>query len=118
MTPQQAVSPEIWQKLPDEQKQRRLSFGTELAYAFADSFVYSSHPLLPTYTLKTRAGNQTTGHYMIDFRRIYRIECRKVGNPKQSPWEAKILQLSIDTRDELRLKLAKYYSRIPREDEV
>jgi len=55
---------------------------------------------------------------MLDFRRIYRVECEKVANPKQAPLETKILELSVVTRGELRDKLADYFGRIPDEDRI
>jgi len=66
--------------------------------------------------VKRKGGPSETGYYMLDFRRICRIECNKVVKPEQAPLEPKVLQISIETRGELREKLAWYFGRIPKED--
>jgi hypothetical protein len=55
---------------------------------------------------------------MIDFRRMHKVECDRIANAKQAPLDTKILQLSVDTRAELREKLAAYFWRVPAEDVV
>jgi hypothetical protein len=55
---------------------------------------------------------------MIDFRRICRIECNEIVTPEQAPLKTKVLQISIETRRELRDKLTWYFGRVPEEDMV
>lgn len=116
MPREKAVSPEKWAKLSAEEKQERMAGGD--AYALVEYFIYASHDLLPPYTVKGPEGPLQTGYYMIDFRRICRIECNKIVKPDQAPLETKVLQISIETRRELRDKLAWYFGRVPEEDMV
>jgi len=115
MLPQQSVSPHVWECLPSEEKEKRLSVGK--TFAFVALFIYGENKLFPEYIIRTDR-NFKTRFYMIDFRNTYRLNCRKIVNAKDFPLESKYLQLSIDTRSELRYKIAKYYSRVPKEDKV
>ena len=117
MEPEQSVPPDVWKTMSDEDKASRFK-GKRKAYAFLETFVYEKHDLLKTYSVHRQAGNIETNYYMLDFRRIYRVECDKVANPKQAPLETKILELSVVTRGELRDKLADYFGRIPDEDRI
>ena len=117
MTAQQTVSPEKWAELSDPEKQKRLDLGKP-AYAFAEYFVYEQHPLLPVYEDKWKGESRQIGHYMIDFRKIHKVECPEIKSPTDCPLGAKVLQLSIDTRAQLREKFTDYFGRIPREDET
>ncbi|MBN1508459.1 MAG: hypothetical protein JW955_16540 [Sedimentisphaerales bacterium] len=114
MSPDKAVAPDIWGGLPESERQGRLSAGD--AYALVEYFIYAPHDFLPKYTVNRKGGPIQTGYYMLDFRRIYRIECDKVANAKQAPLEPRLLQISIETRGELRDKLAWYFGRTPKED--
>jgi hypothetical protein len=116
MEPQQTVSPQIWERFPPEEKQKRLEVGYE--YGFIEFFVYEKNDLFPKYIINRRNGNIETNNYMIDFRNTHKVSCEKIITPKNAPLKSKILQLSIETRSELRLKIAKYYARIPIEDQV
>jgi len=114
MKPQQTVSPEIWDKFPDEEKQRRLEEGDR--YSFRELFIYEKNALFPKYTIHRRKGNIETNYYMIDFRNTYKLRCKKIISPENSPLESKISQLSIQTRSELRDKISLYYGKPPKED--
>jgi len=120
MSPQQAVPPDIWTQMSDEEKQRRLDLSHPKSFAFVEYFIYSPHDLLPEYKLKSKKenGQIKTGFYMIDFRRLYKIVCKQVNSAKQSPTKTKVLQLSIQTRANLRDKFVNYFSRVPEEDNV
>ena len=118
MTPRQAVSPSIWDRMSEEERARRLDFGKASSYAYSDSFVYAPHTLLKKYPVKGKGVETETGYYMIDFRRIYRVECRQISSAKQAPLEVKLLQLRIRARSELRDKLAWYFGRPSPEDEI
>jgi hypothetical protein len=117
MTPQQALSPEDWGELSEAEKQRRLDF-IKPAHAFAEYFVYEQHPLLPAYEYKWKGESRQLGHYMIDFRKIHKVECPKIKSATECPLDAKVLQISIDTRTQLRGKFTDYFGRIPTEDQV
>jgi hypothetical protein len=117
MEPQQAVSPTIWEKLPLEERQKRLEVGQ--TYALLNLFIYEKHELFPKYILRRKdKENIETNYYMIDFRNTYKLCCDKIISPENSPLESKILQLSIEARSELREKLINYYANIPPEDKI
>ena len=116
MEPQQTVNSQIWEQFPHEEKQRRLDVG--YAYAFIELFIYDQNNLFPKYTLNRRNGNIETNYYMIDFRNTYKLSCEKIRTPEDAPLDSKYLQLSIQTRSELRAKIADYYARVPKEDIV
>jgi hypothetical protein len=117
MMPEQSVPPDCWQRLPDSEKQKRLSVG--LQYAFVELFVYAEHPILPSYFLSLRDGSrEECKQHMIDFRQSFTVRCERITN-NSTPFEnVKCLQLSTDIRSELRAKMAAYYSRIPEEDKA
>lgn len=116
MPPEKAVPPLDWRKMREEEKRKRLSAGN--AYAFVELFIYEEHDLLERYEIPTRRGPIETGCYVVDFRAIYRVNCDKVNTPENAPLEAKLLQLSVETRAELRAKIADYFGRAPAEDEA
>ncbi|MDD5510544.1 MAG: hypothetical protein PHI12_07035 [Dehalococcoidales bacterium] len=115
MSPEQAVAPEVWKGFPEEVKQERLMEGD--TYALVAFFIYEKHALLAEYPLGKKT-TINTGYYLVDFRTIYQLECKKVQNPKDCPWESKILEMTIPARNELRDKLASYYQKRPKEDLV
>ena len=88
------------------------------SYAFVDFFVYAPHGLLPTYTIRWNGEDRAIGHYRIDFRKMYKVDCDEVVDPKNTPKRVKRLQLSIDVRKQLREKLSHYFGRPAREDEL
>lgn len=120
MKPEFTVPPIIWDSFQIEEKSKRLAVG--LDYAFLYLFLYEKSDSLPPYKIHRREENIKTTHYMIDFRNTYCINCDKIGNPgeeiKNDVLNSKILQLTIETRKELRDKLSNYYGRTPKEDEI
>jgi len=114
MEPQQTVPPPAWEQFSDDMKQEKLKEG--LAHAFLDLFIYENHVLLPEYIVHRKEGNVITQYHMIDFKNSYKIDCDRINSPEDAPLNKKVLQLSIESRSELRDKIAKYYSRIPIED--
>ena len=114
MEPQQAVAPKVWENFPEQEKEKRLKEG--YAYAFLEFFVYDKNELFPNYTVHRKEENIETNYYMIDFRNTFKISCEKIITPKDAPLESKLLQLSIQSRSELRAKLANYYGKVPEED--
>lgn len=116
MTAQEAVPPEEWKRLGERERQRRLARNGGRSLQFLRWFVYAEHALLPRHEVKVGKEALTVGSYMVDFRQMHRIESRSIANPKQSPLHAKVLQLSVQTRAELREKLAHYFGRPAPED--
>lgn len=114
MSPQEAVSKEIWDALGEKERQKRLL--VEKGYAFSELFIYEKNSLFPPYKIKRKERQIETNYYMIDFKDTYKIKCDKIITPKNSPWDMKYLQLSKNTRSELRKKISDYYGRVPDED--
>ena len=115
MEPQQAIPPHAWKRMTPEQRLERLAVGRE--YAFVSLFIYEKHDLLPKYTLHRPRGKYIeTNYYMTNFRNIHKLCCDKINTPEDAPLESKVLQLSIETRKELREKVASYYGTPPPED--
>ena len=117
MLPEQSVPPSQWEKMTPEEKTRRFDMSQRESYTFLDNFVYAPHDLLPWYSLDVvRRGKVETGHYMIDFRKTCRVECKEIVNPKNVPLGAKVLQLTAESRQHLRDKFTYYFNRIPVEE--
>jgi hypothetical protein len=113
--PDKSVPPDAWKKMPDDEKFKRQNNG--MAYTFLEQFIYKDHDIFSEYEVKRKkAPNIFTKFYMIDFRYTFRVICSKIKNPNNVPTEAKCLQLTIGTRQELRDKISHYYGRVPVED--
>lgn len=107
--------PDEWERMPDEKKTEELTEGKQ--YAFYHYFIYKEHEYFPEYIMR----KQQTRYYMIDFRKIFSINCtdlifKKNGEIPEKIFNAKILQLSVAARDDLRNKIVNYFGRIPDED--
>ena len=114
MTIQEAIGPEKWKKMSDEEKTKHLATSPDKKYIGVNEFVYEEHDLLPEYEIKYNKQTANTNYYMIDFREICRVQ-----KPSDvEPSAIKRLQLSVQTRAELRDKLAHYFGRKPDEDAV
>lgn len=119
MYPQQSVPPHIWEKLGEEERQRRHAEG--FGYAFTDLFIYEFSDVLQKYIINHKIKkNIETGFYMIDFKNITKVNCGLIKDPKpiQAPSGSKCLELSIEARGELREKISDYFGRVPKEDEI
>ena len=116
MEPENTLPPDVWKKLSDDEREKRLEKG--LGYAFLELFIYEQNDLFPKYTIHRKRGDIETNYYMIDFRDTYKLNCEKIITPKNSPLDSKCLQLSVQTRAELRDKISYYYARVPQEDEI
>lgn len=117
MPPEKAVSPKIWQEnLTEEQRNKRILEGPK--YSFGEYFIYEKDDLLPVYEIKykDKPTGINTGYYMIDFKDIFTIKSSKI--VKYIKYPRKILELSIETRAELRTKISEYFTRVPEEDQV
>lgn len=118
MPAERTIPPHKWKAMSQEIKERELDLEND-AYAFDDFFIYQEHPLLPQYTVDLIGQpNQETGCYMVDFKTAYRINCDKIKRDKEHPIDAKLLQLSKESRADLRNKITAYFARIPVEDQV
>ncbi len=119
MSPQQSVQPQVWSQLSAEEQQRRIAEGN--TYAHANLFIYDKHEILLKYKLSGKRGETqeiTTGYYMVDFKNIVKVNCDRIVSPSNSPSECRLLELTVEAREDLRAKLGWYYSRIPKEDQV
>ena len=116
--PDKAYAPDDWQKIPPEEQQAKLARGK--GYIEYYLFIYAPNDCFPPYE---RRGQQTQ-FYMVDFRNIQTLRCGLIKSREDTSEEdtnilaSKCLQLSIQTRDELRMKLAHYFGRRPDEDEM
>lgn len=115
MDPRNSVPSESWEKMGVEKQNQLLAM--EQSYAFLNLFIYKKDIKLKPYVLKTKSNSIETGFYMIDFKNIFYISSKEIQRGKDLSF-IKILQLSIDTRKELRDKLTHYFSRVPDEDKI
>ena len=116
MGAEKTLPPKAWKALPEKEREKRLREG--ITYASPGLFIYEENDLFEQYTFNISGKEIKTRHYMIDFKNIYKISCDKIISPEKSPLESKCLQLSIQTRSELRDKIAYYFGRIPEEDKI
>ena len=115
MPVEKMVPPAAWPKIPLKKQQEMLEKGNALA--FYDLFIYEKHDLLPSYEINLKGqDNLMTNHYMISFKNCFKINCAQISRSKNIPEGTKVLQLSIDARNQLRDKLTYFYSRVPDED--
>jgi len=105
---------EAWNHMsPEEANERR---NQEPGYMFLECFVFMPNAILPEYRIK----ESKIGHYMVDFKSIYRFESTSI---KRSNGETslpqgcnKSLQLTALARNGLREKLTSFFARVPDED--
>jgi hypothetical protein len=112
--PELSVSTELWND-PKFQPRREKLLAEGEAYTNKELFIYAPHDLLAKYTLDYKPPVEMH-YYMIDFKTIYKIDCNQIDRDKDPPAEIKLLQLTVQTREELRRKLSLYYGQIPEED--
>lgn len=111
---EKSLPPDAWEEMSSEEKVNRLA--KDDAYVLVDNFIYAPYALFPEYKVDRRNGNISTGHYYIDFRTSIRISYGQITNPKFQPGPCKVLQLSVETREQLRKKIASFYQRVPAEE--
>ena len=117
MNPEQSVTPHIWATFPPEEQGKRMAEG--IAYAFLELFMYQEHEYLPEYTLTNpKRESFQTKFFMIDFRNNFKVNCEALKEGKETLSGARLLQLSVNTRNELREKIASFYGRVPKEDKL
>ncbi len=101
-----------WDEMSEEIKEEIMA--KEPGYGFFENYFYSPHEALPEYILKYKKNPELPfKYYMIDFKEAFTITSKLIQRGMTYP---KTLQLTIQARDELRNKLAYYFSRIPEED--
>lgn len=109
--PEKSIPPTGWEGLSTKKKEARISQGVQ--YVFFEYYIYDKHELLPEYELGMTKNKFKTNYYMIDFRNIYRLDCKRFQSAIHSPLETKILQLSLQARIELQQKLHFFYRLAP-----
>lgn len=114
--PQFHIPEEDWNKLTLNERTKREKGGK--AFTLLNYFIYDKHPLFSPYELKSKK----LQHYMIDFNRISNVYCESliIKRGVKAPDEilkAKILQLTVEARRDLREKLGNYFERVAPEDE-
>lgn len=115
MPPEKSVTRVVWEsQLPQDRKQKMMAQGD--CYAVMECFVYAPHDLLRRYMLDVKPAPIEVGHYMVDFKSIFRVQCKQINRGAYAPSSTKILQLSKEAREELRNKLSFYFWRPPEED--
>ena len=116
--PDKVYAPDDWQKMSYEIKQEKLARGK--GYTEYYLFVYSENGIFLPYKRR----EQETRYYMVDFRNVQTIKCEVIKSREDTKEEhvsvlkSKCLQLTRQTREELRLKLSHYFGRRPSEDEI
>ena len=110
---EKSVSPFHWDNMDIGERTNRLAKGE--AYVFVEKFVFAPSDLFSEYTINRRDGNIQTRHYVVDFRDSIKIACEHI-NRDYSPGAAKVLQLSVETRELMRRKIGSFYQRVPDED--
>jgi hypothetical protein len=118
VAPKDSMPSHGWERLKPEQKTARLN--EDPGYVFLDCFIYQPHSLLARYHLRKEKMEWETGHYMVDFKAMYRFECALIRRENQvAPVPEgcrKLLQLTAMARKELRDKLTYFFSRPAEED--
>jgi len=117
MTRLQAIPPGHLRAMSDDDR-AEIEADTRKELRLLGFFVYAPNDLLPAYPVKVNKKSVPVSHYSVDFREIHRIKCNEIQSAKKSPWKAKLLQLSRNSREQLRTKLASYFARPAPEDEV
>jgi hypothetical protein len=114
--PEYTIPPEGWDRLSEKDKSIRISKGP--AYTFGDFFIYSENPFFPKFEVSMRNEKLNIGFLMVNFKDIQKACCDGITEVSETPNPAKILELSIRARNDLREKLSWYFSRIPEEDSI
>ena len=133
------MHPEQWNSLTDEQKQEALN--KEPKYGLDNYFVYVGNEHMHSYFVRKkiqyRERTDTDSryprferiskplllkieHYIVDFKKIYRVNCEGIHKKtiENTILSSKRLQLSAETRNSLRLKMAHFFGDIPQEDRI
>ena len=110
--PKEGLTAEQIAKQSPEKQAELLAQGP--TYSFLDCFVYEQNGLFPTYPVTRSSKVLATSEYrMVDFKSMFRIDCRLIERGKEVPQGLKVSELSEDTRAQLRDKLSYYFGRLP-----
>lgn len=130
------MNPARWNRCTDDEKTQFLN--DEEDYGYKNIFIYMEHPIFDEYEIarKSRFEEVTdpstklpkynevegvfkfkTRYYMIDFKKTRHINCEKIAESEKPIDEtilnSIVLQLSDETRVELRNKMGDYFARNP-----
>jgi hypothetical protein len=72
MPPERSVSAEVWARLDEEERQRRLDSGE--GYGLREYFVFAPHPTLGKYKGKRGSAEIDVEHWAVDFRALQRVD--------------------------------------------
>lgn len=111
---EKTVPPPHWEKMTETEKMAIRERGE--VYALINYFIYAPHDLFSEYDLKVKDQTLPVKYYMIDFRSTSRANCAQIVRQKTPPTGIKSLQLTVQTRKELREKVAAFYGRPAEED--
>lgn len=110
--PYLGIPPDKWEHLNEDQRNEILN--KEIQYQYTEKYVYSECEFFSEYQLKyKKLAAVATKAYWIDFKDAFTINSDKID---RNVTYAKVLQLTIKGRHELRQKIADFYARIPDED--
>lgn len=138
--PINCAHPTTWNRYSEEEKRALLS--ADKRYPYNNYFIYEPIPdfkeyeikrgrkyvlkeddktKLPYYDYEEERIRYCTRCYMIDFKKIFHINCNKIKNQNRYPLheeiqKSKIAELSVNAREKLRLKMASYYGTPAHED--
>lgn len=108
--PKDGLTPEQIARM-DGPKQADLATASE-EYSYQDCFIYEPNGFFASYEVK-RKGQTVASlqHRMVDFKRIFRVDCSMIERAQELPTGIKISELTVDTRAQLREKLTNYFGR-------
>jgi hypothetical protein len=110
--PEKSLPPDKWVELGQEKQLKRIEIGP--VYVLSNHFIYEPNDYFPEYDLRLKGGEVIKlRYYYIDFKDVFKIKDKKVVREATIP---KLLQLSKNTRSELRTKIATFFGKPPEED--
>lgn len=114
MPAERAIPPAAWDRFDAAQKAAKVAEGVK--WVFVNCFIYEPHELFETYTLTKGKVSREFRHRLVDFRKIFRVDCSLIDRGRDAPAGIKLLQLTDPARAQLRDKLAYFFGRPPDED--
>ncbi len=119
---QTIIPPHVWEGLPEEKKEENKKEGR--LFTYLNLFFYAENELFKRYqvkkTVKKDEIEYETQYKMIDFKTIYQLNCEYIIRKDigDKILKSKCLELSENSRIDLRKKIAHYFGRIPKEEEI
>jgi len=135
--PQELMHPEQWNKLSADSKREFLnvvpSYGHKRYFIYDKKASFTSYDVhreaqyrekidedtqLPIYERIAEEKVFSTKQYTIDFKKLFRVNCRKISKSAMDKkvLDSKIAQLTVETRNQLREKMAMFFGEVPLED--